>query len=203
MARTRALHTRSSVPLELKLMEPILGQTSLQSGLTHARVAAVESLVAAFDVDIHKSPHELGLRDGATLNVTTPHEINLKVMERDGDAVHFKLKSSTRLQKLIDAYCQREDLQRRNAVFTYNVSTGGDHTSRLAHTPHALALALAPDTVPLHPHARATPTSPLRTNHSTSCVNIDVRTGHVGHGRCHAVVSENEGRRYRLRPPDT
>jgi endonuclease YncB( thermonuclease family) len=36
--------------------------------------------------------------------------ITLKVKSQDGEEVFFKIKASTRLKKLMDAYCQRQSV---------------------------------------------------------------------------------------------
>lgn len=37
-------------------------------------------------------------------------QLNLKVKSQDGEEVFFKIKSSTQLKKLMDAYCQRQSV---------------------------------------------------------------------------------------------
>jgi len=53
-----------------------------------------------------------GEKDGAP-DVDAKH-INLKVLQ-DGNTVHFKIKKNTALKKLMNAYCERANLQ-RNAI---------------------------------------------------------------------------------------
>jgi small ubiquitin-related modifier len=37
-------------------------------------------------------------------------QLNLKVKSQDGEEVFFKIKASTQLKKLMDAYCQRQSV---------------------------------------------------------------------------------------------
>jgi hypothetical protein len=37
-------------------------------------------------------------------------QLNLKVKSQDGEEVFFKIKSTTQLKKLMDAYCQRQSV---------------------------------------------------------------------------------------------
>jgi small ubiquitin-related modifier len=39
-----------------------------------------------------------------------PEQLNLKVKSQDGEEVFFKIKSTTQLKKLMDAYCQRQSV---------------------------------------------------------------------------------------------
>jgi len=39
-----------------------------------------------------------------------PEQLNLKVKSQDGEEVFFKIKNSTQLKKLMDAYCQRQSV---------------------------------------------------------------------------------------------
>ena len=41
---------------------------------------------------------------------TTPEQLNLKVKSQDGEEVFFKIKNTTQLKKLMDAYCQRQSV---------------------------------------------------------------------------------------------
>eukprot|EP00051_Salpingoeca_urceolata_P032136 m.14441 g.14441 ORF g.14441 m.14441 type:complete len:94 (+) comp4799_c0_seq1:1404-1685(+) len=43
--------------------------------------------------------------------------INLKVLAQDNTEVHFKIKRSTPLKKLMDAYCSRQGLDKQNVRF--------------------------------------------------------------------------------------
>jgi small ubiquitin-related modifier len=40
----------------------------------------------------------------------TTEQLNLKVKSQDGEEVFFKIKSTTQLKKLMDAYCQRQSV---------------------------------------------------------------------------------------------
>jgi small ubiquitin-related modifier len=46
----------------------------------------------------------------ATAGAGAPEQLNLKVKSQDGEEVFFKIKSSTQLKKLMDAYCQRQSV---------------------------------------------------------------------------------------------
>ncbi len=37
-------------------------------------------------------------------------QLNLKVKSQDGEEVFFKIKATTQLKKLMDAYCQRQSV---------------------------------------------------------------------------------------------
>ena len=37
-------------------------------------------------------------------------QLNLKVKSQDGEEVFFKIKNTTQLKKLMDAYCQRQSV---------------------------------------------------------------------------------------------
>jgi hypothetical protein len=38
-------------------------------------------------------------------------QLNLKVKSQDGEEVFFKIKATTQLKKLMDAYCQRQSVR--------------------------------------------------------------------------------------------
>lgn len=38
-------------------------------------------------------------------------QLNLKVKSQDGEEVFFKIKATTQLKKLMDAYCQRQSVK--------------------------------------------------------------------------------------------
>ncbi|KAJ3675722.1 hypothetical protein LUZ60_004764 [Juncus effusus] len=46
--------------------------------------------------------------------------INLKVKNQNGMEVHFKIKKSTPLKKLMKAYCQRESLELNSIAFLFD-----------------------------------------------------------------------------------
>lgn len=43
-------------------------------------------------------------------NAPPTEQLNLKVKSQDGEEVFFKIKSTTQLKKLMDAYCQRQSV---------------------------------------------------------------------------------------------
>ena len=43
-------------------------------------------------------------------NPAQTEQLNLKVKSQDGEEVFFKIKSTTQLKKLMDAYCQRQSV---------------------------------------------------------------------------------------------
>jgi len=46
--------------------------------------------------------------------------INLSVRSQQGDVVHFKIKKHTALKKLLNAYCQRANLERHAVRFRHD-----------------------------------------------------------------------------------
>jgi len=46
--------------------------------------------------------------------------INLKVLSQDGSEVYFKIKKSTPLRKLMDAYCERQAINPNSIRFLYD-----------------------------------------------------------------------------------
>jgi small ubiquitin-related modifier len=46
----------------------------------------------------------------ATAPAAGAEQLNLKVKSQDGEEVFFKIKNSTQLKKLMDAYCQRQSV---------------------------------------------------------------------------------------------
>jgi len=46
--------------------------------------------------------------------------INLKVVSQDGSEVYFKIKKSTQLRKLMDAYCDRQAINPNSIRFLYD-----------------------------------------------------------------------------------
>jgi small ubiquitin-related modifier len=52
---------------------------------------------------------------------STEH-INLKVTSQNGEEVHFKIKKTTPLAKLMDTYCQRMGLSRNSIRFLFEGS---------------------------------------------------------------------------------
>lgn len=47
-------------------------------------------------------------------------QLNLKVKSQDGEEVFFKIKTTTQLKKLMDAYCQRQSLAPNNVRFLFD-----------------------------------------------------------------------------------
>ena len=57
----------------------------------------------------------------ATSSVAAAGEqLNLKVKSQDVEEVFFKIKNSTQLKKLMDAYCQRQSLNANNVRFLFD-----------------------------------------------------------------------------------
>ena len=46
--------------------------------------------------------------------------INIKVKAQDGTEIYFKIKRSTQLKKLMDAYCQRQGLANNQCRFIFD-----------------------------------------------------------------------------------
>lgn len=51
---------------------------------------------------------------------TETEHINLKVTTQDGEPVHFKIKRTTPMQKLIDAFAKRQALDKATMRFTFD-----------------------------------------------------------------------------------
>jgi len=51
---------------------------------------------------------------------TSTEHINIKVKSQDGSEIFFKIKKSTNLKKLMDAYCQRQGLQANSCRFIFD-----------------------------------------------------------------------------------
>ena len=49
-----------------------------------------------------------------------PGTINLKVKAQDGNAVYFKVKKTTTLRKLMEAYCKRVGIASDNVRFLFD-----------------------------------------------------------------------------------
>ena len=47
------------------------------------------------------------MNEGAATDAVKDNHINIKVKAQDGTEIFFKIKRSTQLKKLMDAYCQR------------------------------------------------------------------------------------------------
>eukprot|EP00039_Didymoeca_costata_P018317 m.333028 g.333028 ORF g.333028 m.333028 type:complete len:102 (-) comp17048_c0_seq1:136-441(-) len=59
------------------------------------------------------------VKPGAAADDDSKH-INLKVMAQDNTEVHFKIKRSTKMSKLIEAYCKRQGLQSGSIRFLFD-----------------------------------------------------------------------------------
>mmetsp|Transcript_28470 Transcript_28470/g.32930 ORF Transcript_28470/g.32930 Transcript_28470/m.32930 type:complete len:108 (+) Transcript_28470:41-364(+) len=46
--------------------------------------------------------------------------LNLKVKSQDGEEVFFKIKKSTQFKKLMDAYCNRQQINPQNVRFLFD-----------------------------------------------------------------------------------
>ncbi|XP_051134892.1 small ubiquitin-related modifier 1-like [Andrographis paniculata] len=46
--------------------------------------------------------------------------INLKVKGQDGNEVHFRIKKSTQLKKLMNAYCDRQSVDYNSIAFLFD-----------------------------------------------------------------------------------
>eukprot|EP00818_Percolomonas_sp_WS_P001850 CAMPEP_0117439286 /NCGR_PEP_ID=MMETSP0759-20121206/2488_1 /TAXON_ID=63605 /ORGANISM="Percolomonas cosmopolitus, Strain WS" /LENGTH=96 /DNA_ID=CAMNT_0005230999 /DNA_START=142 /DNA_END=432 /DNA_ORIENTATION=+ len=53
--------------------------------------------------------------------------INIRVCSADGSETFFKIKRSTPLRKLMDAYCKRQGLSRDSVRFTFDGNRIGDN----------------------------------------------------------------------------
>ena len=47
-------------------------------------------------------------------------QVNLKVVNKDGNEVFFKVKRTTAMKKLMDAYCKKSGLERNRVRFLYD-----------------------------------------------------------------------------------
>ena len=56
----------------------------------------------------------------AAPSTTNAEQLNLKVKSQDGEEVFFKIKNTTQLKKLMDAYCQRQGLAASNVRFLFD-----------------------------------------------------------------------------------
>jgi len=57
------------------------------------------------------------MADAAAADTAAPAHIQLKVKDQQGSEVQFKIKKSTPLRKLMDAYCSRLGLQASQVRF--------------------------------------------------------------------------------------
>uniref|UniRef100_A0A2K5MBL6 Rad60/SUMO-like domain-containing protein n=1 Tax=Cercocebus atys TaxID=9531 RepID=A0A2K5MBL6_CERAT len=56
--------------------------------------------------------------------------IKLKVIGQDSSEIHFKVKMTTYLKKLLESYCQRQELgmEEEDVIEVYQEQTGGHST---------------------------------------------------------------------------
>lgn len=73
------------------------------------------------------------MADAADAETTKEQHLNLKVKGTDGNEVFFKIKKSTQLRKLMDAYCNRLGVALNSVRFLYD----GDRI-QANHTPDQL-----------------------------------------------------------------
>jgi hypothetical protein len=69
-------------------------------------------------------------------------QLNLKVKSQDGEEVFFKIKATTQLKKLMDAYCQRQSVifslilvinQQCSIPFRWRKTSRNPNTQRTQH----------------------------------------------------------------------
>lgn len=89
-----------------KRFEPILHQEGYRSDVVCFTVRELGR-----GLDASKTPHELGIRDGMTLEVVTSlsASFNIKTIETDGREIYFKVKMGTRFERLFNAYADRRN----------------------------------------------------------------------------------------------
>jgi len=73
--------------------------------------------------------------NGAAAGQTSAEHINLKVKAQDGTEIYFKIKRSTQLKKLMEAYCNRQGLSMAQCRFIFD----GDRV-REDQTPESLEM---------------------------------------------------------------
>lgn len=127
------------IDLELKLMQPIGEQDAFRNA-----IPAIAEF--HFDYDIRKSPHALGLRDGATL-VAKKNVLTIRVREITVDAqepvrfTEYRLKAQTKLQKLMDTFRARTGARPSdNLTFFFNVN-GSMNVIHRDDTPESLGMS--------------------------------------------------------------
>ena len=113
--------TARGIPVDLKYMEPINGQATFLAALVGTDV---HNVAFGAEVEITKSPHELGLRDGASIMlspvVNAVDAISLRVVTQDEDEVFFKLRPTTELRKMFVAFCQRQGISQGGVRFSFD-----------------------------------------------------------------------------------
>ena len=123
--------------VKLKVMEPISEQSAFTDFLT-ANEVDIEN--AGFSDNIDESPHQLGMSgvedDGDFPEIRvflyegqvpwhlqrldTDDTLNLKVECSTGEEIFFKCKMDTRMEKLMSAFCSRQQVQMRNTRWTFD-----------------------------------------------------------------------------------
>ena len=53
-------------------------------------------------------------------NAAGSEQLNIKVKAQDGSEIFFKIKKSTQLKKLMEAYCQRQGLSNNQCRFIFD-----------------------------------------------------------------------------------
>tara|TARA_B110000285_G_scaffold185899_1_gene211002 strand:+ start:37 stop:360 length:324 start_codon:yes stop_codon:yes gene_type:complete len=61
-----------------------------------------------------------GAADAAGGAPAKDQHINIKVKAQDGTEIYFKIKRTTQLKKLMDAYCQRQGLANNQCRFIFD-----------------------------------------------------------------------------------
>jgi len=111
-------HQRSAVTVNLKRFEPVAEQPAF--------VVAVSSVPRRrVSIDASKTPHELNLRDGTTIDVTSAPDpnahLNIKVVSQYAmPPLFFKIKHTTPMVKLFDAWSNRCGVHRGSVRFLFD-----------------------------------------------------------------------------------
>ena len=58
--------------------------------------------------------------NGGDAGTKQDQHINIKVKAQDGTEIYFKIKRTTQLKKLMDAYCQRQGLANNQCRFIFD-----------------------------------------------------------------------------------
>ena len=69
--------------------------------------------------DANAGANDAGAGDAAAGAAKDQH-INIKVKAQDGTEIYFKIKRTTQLKKLMDAYCQRQGLANNQCRFIFD-----------------------------------------------------------------------------------
>jgi hypothetical protein len=122
--RVKSLSRPSYTSVTLKRMVAISEQESAFA----AAFTRVNRADYRIEVDETKSPHELGLRDGFTLEATD-QTLNIKAVNEQGEEMFFKLRRTTQLDKVMRAYCNRHRVPITNLRFLFDgVRLSGSET---------------------------------------------------------------------------